>query len=183
MSDLFTIVTVPAFASENVQNLIQWFRAGPATRHKLLLDNQCLTQNFTLEQVHTLYPEIKTVGLVTDPWNRLVRAFLKLRLNHIMAFDDFINRLDEYPIVRVPQIKYLQYELNGSIIKADFIFKNEYLQDEFKTLQQYTGSNVPLEIAVEPKTEIYKKFYSPKTREIVEKVFEEDILAFSYKFS
>lgn len=182
MSELFTIITVPSFDSGYVPNLIQWFRAEPKTSHKLLLDNQCLTQSLMLEQVHALYPGIKTIGVVTDPWDRMINAYSKYRGTRALSFDTFIENLDKFQNLTIPQTRYLQYSDNGNTVTADFIFKNENLVEEFKILQKFFNSSIALEGIAPPKTAIYRKFYSAKTRKIVEDLFHEDIENFGYRF-
>jgi hypothetical protein len=75
-----------------------------------------------------------------------------------------------------PQSTWLSY----NNIQADYILRVEHLNEDFKSLQQYFETDVPL--GVDDFTIDYKQHYTPTTKNIIEKYFKEDIDRFGYEF-
>jgi len=60
--------------------------------------------------------------------------------------------------------------------------KTELLGEQFHIIQQLIGCNEPLPIDNVSRHLDYREYYSSKTRQLVEEVYQEDLTAFEYKF-
>jgi hypothetical protein len=149
-----------------------------------------------VDQIQDLYPGIKTIGIVVNPWVRMRYAYLELckmkaasnkvytdlNILELDSFEDFIKSLIKMKPVdnfwftlATPMCDW--FEANGH--KADFILKDTNLVNDFKEIQDYFCSDIILTIAKAP---AYRKSYTKETRSIVAEVFKKDIEQFDYKF-
>lgn len=60
--------------------------------------------------------------------------------------------------------------------------KTELLGEQFHIIQQLIGCNEPLPVDNVSRHLDYREYYSTKTRQLVEEVYQEDLTAFEYKF-
>jgi len=195
----FTLILPPfSFYGFSVKN---WFANHGIAKFRYIKDIEIEREFWNLQQVHDVYPGIKTITITVNPWARMRYAYLELRkmekagntvfldlsILKLDSFDDFIMSLvDMKPIgaywftFATPTTRWVEYQQVDKTETADIILKAEQLEKDFKTVQDYFCSDVPL--LVPKKLPGYKRFYNNTTRAIVGEIFKEDIERFGYKF-
>jgi hypothetical protein len=182
-----------------------WFTKSGVAKFRFIRDFEVENEFSNLKQIHDLYPGIRTVSVVLNPWARMRQAFVNF--NEIKAagntkytidvslldaielddFNKFVDQLSNFPTdnklwfnMTTPLMSWLSYtNEDGSIVSTDYIVRGENLEEDFKPIQEYFCSDFPLELKAELK---YKEFYNTKTKKVISKLFEQDIEQFKYKF-
>ena len=102
-------------------------------------------------------------------------------------FDTFVtNWLNESNIKKgihfIPQMEFLRYSKKN--ISLDFVGCYENLNEDFAYICNKLKIKAELIRfnASRPEKDDYRKYYSEKTRQIVEKVYEDDIKSLGYSF-
>jgi hypothetical protein len=195
----FTLILPPfSFYGFSVKN---WFTNHGIAKFRYIKDVEIEREFWNLQQVHDVYPGIKTITITVNPWARMRYAYLELRkmkkagntafldlsILKLDSFDDFIMSLtDMKPIeaywftFATPTCRWVEYQQDEKTETVDFILKSENLEKDFKVIQEYFCSDEKLLLS--KKLPGYKKFYNDTTRSIVAEVFKEDIERFGYKF-
>jgi hypothetical protein len=197
--DSFFIGIYPPFVYHGLA-IKNWFIHHDIAKFRFIRDFEVEKEFYNLEQILDVYPGIKTVGVVLNPWARMRQAFVNFNelktagntkyalnvelLNKIELdnFDKFIHQLAEFPHdeklwfdMTTPLMSWLSHGANH----ADYILRGEYLEEDFRPIQEYFCLNFPL--VLKPNIE-YKDFYKTKTKKIVDKLFEQDIDHFGYRY-
>jgi len=167
------------------------------SKFRYIRDIEIEKEFWDVAQVQDIYPGIKTITIVLNPWARIRYAYIQLcemkknndtsyldlSTTDIGSFSDFVKRLPTMQTVNnfsftlaTPMSKWIYNEQTS----VDFILKDEALEEDFKPLQQYFCIDVPLDLPI--KLPSYKQFYNKTTKEIVAKLFKEDIEKFNYVF-
>jgi len=174
-----------------------WFMKNNNSKFRYIRDIEIEKEFWDVAQVQDIYPGIKTITIVLNPWARIRYAYIRLcemkknndtsyldlSTTDIGSFSDFVKRLPTMQTVNnfsftlaTPMSKWIYNEQTS----VDFILKDEALEEDFKPLQQYFCIDVPLDLPI--KLPSYKQFYNKTTKEIVAKLFKEDIEKFNYVF-
>jgi hypothetical protein len=197
--DSFFTGIYPPFVYHGL-SIKNWFANAGNARFRFIRDLDIENEFYNLKQISELYPEIKTIGIVLNPWARMRQAFVNF--NELKAagktkysldvelldkveldnFEKFINQLSEFP-----QDKNLWFNITTPLMawlscnnsQTDYILRGEHLEEDFKPIQEYFCTEFPL--VLKPNIE-YKEFYNTKTKKIISKLFKEDIETFGYKF-
>jgi hypothetical protein len=168
-----------------------WFFADPVGRFRAVRDQEGEEHKFTLAEVDDLYPGVKSIGLVMDPWARAVftykdivdskkpdgyRERIKLAYPGINldSFNKFVVSLSNFPML--PQRHWLY---NGDK-PVDYVLRVEQINEDFKPIQEYFCSTIPLGLA--DFSIGYKSYFNKTTKNLVQQIFAEDIDAFGYTF-
>lgn len=167
------------------------------SKFRYIRDIEIEKEFWDVAQVQDIYPGIKTITIVLNPWARIRYAYIRLcemkknndtsyldlSTTDIGSFSDFVKRLPTMQPVNnfsftlaTPMSKWIYNEQTS----VDFILKDEALEEDFKPLQQYFCIDVPLDLPA--KLPSYKQFYNKTTKEIVAELFKEDIEKFNYVF-
>lgn len=176
-----------------------WLAKNPVARFRYIRDTEIETEFWNTEQVQDIYPGIKTISIVVNPWARMRYAYTQLckmkeigndiylETLQLDSFEEFINSLptmqpaDKYWFtLATPMSKWFDYLQNGESTTAEHILKDNTIAEDFRTLQDYFCTDTPLDLP--KKLPSYKKFYNKQTKAIVADVFKEDIERFGYKF-
>lgn len=135
-----------------------------------------------------------------NPWDRLVSAFhflkqggwgesdekwAKENLSRYEIFDDFVNDwLSEKNIFSYhhfrPQCHYLC--LSERIIGVDFLGRFESIETDFRKICERLGVTCDLPELNSSQRKDYADYYDSKTRDIVGRLYKEDIKTFGYSF-
>lgn len=195
----FTFVVIPG--NLHRASIFRWFEAHSHAKFRFIRDQEVETDYFNLQQIDEIYPEIKTLAVVANPWRRAVDAYiatcnLKLANRNIPAtvfdftvdsFDKFVHGLATLPqnskywfTPATPQTNWLQYEHDGTVKEVDFILREEHINEDFKSIQDYFCIDAPL--VSTDKLVRYRRFYNQETREIIANLAAADIERFGYKF-
>jgi hypothetical protein len=176
-----------------------WFANNSSSKFRYIRDTEIETEFWKLEQVDDIYPGIKTISIVVNPWARMRYAYTQLckmkeisndsylKLLQLDSFDEFINSLptmqptDKFWFtLATPMCKWFDYAQDGELKTVNYILKDNTIAEDFQTLQDYFCTKTPLDLP--KKLPSYKKFYNKQTKDIVAAVFKEDIDRFDYKF-
>lgn len=145
-----------------------------------------------------------TFGFVRNPWDRLVSSFFHLKRGgdhandkawadrHLARYDHFDEFVTEWLTPAnvfsdvwhfVPMTRFVC--LPGHARPAlDFLGRYETLAEDFAAVAARLGLGATLErVNAAPRDRSnYRDYYTPKTRRIVERVYQSDVRAFEYEF-
>lgn len=183
--DLFSIVNIPFNYSPNARKIFDWFRQDSIRRYKIIFDKECNDNHFDLKQINEYYPNIRTIALIINPWDRIFQTFIMLRRQGKInqSFEYFVFNIEEFDLgsdILKNQVDYVQYIDNTSTMTVDFIIRNEHFGEDFKKLQDYFSTNDRL--TEQKPLPAYKTVYNEKTIKRVGEMFERDVDYFGYKF-
>ena len=112
-----------------------------------------------------------------------------------LTFEDFVSQLHTWDRTSTSnwykpatqQMEWLSFiDESNNYIEADYIFKMETIEDDFKVLQDYFCSIEPLiprdNYFIDLRSIEYRSVYNTETQNIVKKLFEKDIDRFEYTF-
>lgn len=165
----------------NLRELVRryrWQSRDTDVRNKLAL---------TPEQYRDFYK----FSFVRNPWARAYSWYKnvirdpKHHANHDMfpgiSFDEFLKRNAGRKMLR-PQMYWLK-EFDGSI-NMDFIGKFENLASDFSIVCQQLGIKTPpvLPHEIKGSSERYHDQYSSETRDLLARIYKEEIRMFNYSF-
>jgi hypothetical protein len=195
----FTVLMIPG--DFHRASIFKWIEQSSQAKFRFIRDHEIEADYLNLHQIDDIYPGIKTIAIVTNPWLRVVRAYktiqdLKTETRKIPAtvfdfntdsFEDFICNIKNVPATdkywftpTTPQKQWLEYNTENGVRTVDYILKSETIDTDFKIIQDYFCTDVPLTNT--EKIPTYRKFYTKKTRDIIADIFAEDIEYFNYKF-
>jgi hypothetical protein len=192
-SSFFIYVKAPG-SYIGIKEIAKWFESNTVSRYRLIIDDELDSNYATIQQVDEYYPGVKSIGMVINPWARPVIAYNDLQnMDHHLTsiasgtFTEFINNLLKLKEANVPynplspQVDWVEYtDNNGIFHTADYIFKCENLNEEFKIIQSYFENYTPLEwFHSIPE---YRSYYTDETKQIIAELFKKDIERFNYEF-
>jgi hypothetical protein len=192
-SSFFIYVKAPG-SYIGIKEIANWFEASAISRYRLIIDDELDSNYATIKQVDEYYPGVKSIGMVINPWARPVIAYHDLQqMDHPLTdiasgtFTEFINNLLKLKEEKTlysplsPQIDWVEYvDADGNIHTADFIFKCETLDEDFKVIQEYFEIDTPLTwLHTIPE---YRSYYTDETKQIIAELFKKDIERFNYEF-
>lgn len=137
---------------------------------------------------------------VRNPWDRLVSAyfflkngglnrwdkqFFEVELAHYQDFGEFVRCwLNEKNIYKFhhfkPQISFLTDKYNK--VSIDYVGYFENIDADFKYIARRIGVDVTLNKENSVTRQNYQEFYDSDTKDIVARVYREDIKLFNYNF-
>lgn len=179
-----------------------WLSENNVSKFRYIRDSESEQEFWNIQQINEVYPEIKTIAIVVNPWARMHYAYdqlcvmkennqlssLDLDFLKLDNFSKFVTELPNLPAsvgnfwftLTTPMCKWFDYTVDGKIKTADYILKDASLTSDFQALQDYFCSGEPLR--VRSSLPCYKEFYNTETKEIVATLFKEDIERFDYEF-
>ena len=177
---LFTVANVPFSDSGYALSIVNWFYRGSLSKYKLIVDNEAFYRNFNITQYKELYPGVKTIATVSNPWRRMFDIYIeeisKSTPNIPNDFNLFVKQLHASTLPP----GYLQSDHLSTLegVTADYIFRVENIVIEFKEIQTFFLNYTPL-----PQFYISKAYiseYSDQSIRLVEEIFIDDIKKFGY---
>jgi hypothetical protein len=151
-----------------------------------------------LQAVDDLYPEVKIIGVVNNPWTRVYNFYIDFTQHggrnsieklieiydfRLDSFESFVLNLhiakknpDSWFGPTTPQYNWVQYGNR----RVDYLFKAETLEEDFKVIQEYFCTDVPL--MLQNNTVNYREHFTDEMRKAVEELFKVDIEKFGYSF-
>lgn len=177
-----------------------WLLNSENGKYRFIRDWEIENEFWNAQQVSEMYPGTKLIGIAVNPWARIHYAYtqlclmkeqlsspIDLSLLPLDTFDDFVKNISNIPpqenfwfSFKTPMFRWFEYEENGETKTVEFLFKDETLEQDFKRIQDYFHSDVPLNL--EQKLSNYQQYYTDETRKIIEDIFKEDIDKFGYTF-
>lgn len=164
--DIFTLFGTPDNSTDHLQSIGRWFTRNPQTHFRYIqvqLKDQ--RSKLNLDLLKTLYPKVRFVTTVDNPWCRLYHMhnihpkFSKMALEHFVKFISLWpaycrNLIDLYP----PD-------------KSIIFLRNEYIDNDFSKFSNL--SNV--DIFSETDLIDYRTFFDSESDNIVLRIFQKDI--------
>ena len=144
------------------------------------------------ERMEEKFKEYFVFGFVRNPWDRVVSLYMRkegIVLREKMSFEEFVDWIQFssatciFPLPHKYQLDWFRGN-NGEIL-ADFIGRFENLEEDWKYVANKIGvcDTLPQKNSNphKPKKH-YSTYYTPKTKQIIEEKFKEDIEYFGYSF-
>ena len=191
--DSFFTTVLPPFVCFG-WSVKSWLLDDDAAKFRYIRDYEIESEFWNVAQVNEVYPGIKTIAIVINPWARMYYAYQQLlemksledpRLGDLsqLKLDSFTKFIKNLPATS-SKIGDFWFSITTPICNwienADYILIDTSLQQDFRTIQDYFLSDS--ELVVTEELPNYKEFYNNTTREIVATVFKEDIARFGYEF-
>jgi hypothetical protein len=201
----------PSLATEVLQRKILFIQvpktAGVSVQHSLFghtLFRHKWFRQFELEFSKSQLASLFKFAFVRNPWDRIVSAWTFLReggMNeqdkewfsaHAAQFPDFesfvLNWLARQDVVRAyvhfqPQVVFVRS--GRGRVELDFVGRFESLTADFERLSQLLGRPAVLQSRNRtPGREAgsYRDYYTPKSAEVVARLYRDDIRTFGYEF-
>ena len=191
--DSFFTTVLPPFVCFG-WSVKSWLLDDDAAKFRYIRDYEIESEFWNVAQVNEVYPGIKTIAIVINPWARMYYAYQQLlemksledpRLGDLsqLELDSFTKFIKNLPATS-SKIGDFWFSITTPICNwienADYILIDTSLQQDFRTIQDYFLSDS--ELVVTEELPNYKEFYNNTTREIVATVFKDDIARFGYEF-
>jgi len=204
----FTII-VPQMCAYYAWPLHEWFLNQKISALRMIQDYEIEDNRLSLKEVHALYPEISTIGIVMNPWARfiykiknvldadidtlpdIVREFRKTIetgkvTNTVNKFvkDINSNRIHTHYHTLTPQMNWLSYISSTGYQQATYIIRGEHAAIDIKPLMEYfcldDTNTSPFRFDIS-ETE-YRSYYSDETKNLIAELHYIDIKTFGYNF-
>ena len=197
--DSFFTVVLPIRNPIKCWDIYKWANEDANAVFRFIRDTEIEESRLTLKEVNEIYPGVKVIGAVVNPWARALWAY-NMTINpperhpgvaevskyfkniDFTSFDAYVNSLEHCELIdtrvhpSTPQSHWLSYNNTQS----DYILRAENLNEDFKPLQEYFKTDKPL--GIDNFTIDYKQHYTTTTKNLIEKYFKEDIDRFEYEF-
>jgi hypothetical protein len=203
----FSCITLVSGAFLYTEAIVDWFKKDPVGQWRIIEDPEVREEKLNLKSISEIFPGIKTFSVVINPWANIYFGYKLLQSPYKqvlmptdtdysnLTFEDFVNQLHtwEQPSTSnwykptTQQMEWLSFtDESNNYIEADYIFKIETIEEDFKVLQDYFCSIEPLtprdNFFIDLRSIEYRSVYNTETQNIVKKLFEKDIDRFEYTF-
>ena len=148
--------------------------------------NEILRENIDVNKLFSF-------TFIRNPFDKILSTYLHWSINHTKSFDDYIDMVKNvvenkiyYKIPAInnnglPQFK-PQVELLENL-NLDFIGRFENYENDIKILSTMHPKLTCLnEINIVKRSVDYKKYYNERNRDIIEKLYEDDLKNLNYTF-
>jgi hypothetical protein len=203
----FSCIIPVSGAFLHTEAIIDWFKKDPVGQWRIIEDPEVREEKLNLKSISRIFPGIKTFSVVINPWANIYFGYKLLQSPYKqvlmptdtdysnLTFEDFVNQLHtwEQPSTSnwykptTQQMEWLSFtDESNNYIEAEYIFKIETIEEDFKVLQDYFCSTEPLvprnNEFIDLRSTEYRSLYNTETQNIVKKLFEKDIDRFEYTF-
>jgi hypothetical protein len=195
----FFTVIMPVRTPVRFWDIYKWVELDSNAKFRFIRDFEIEQDRLTAKEVEEIYPGVKTIGIVTNPWARVAWSYavtldppsgypgvsdIKSRFEGIdfTTFETYVDTMQTCKDVKGSyhptdlQSRWLEYD-NRSV---DFLLKAESINEDFKIVQDYFCTARSLEI--ENFNFNYKPYYTDRSKIIVENIFAYDIEKYGYSF-
>jgi hypothetical protein len=189
--------------STGKRELHEWLIDHEPSKFRFILDRESDKDFLNIKQREEIYPGIKSIAIVINPWKRAWISYNELKIKYsetnnprlemykLETFESYLYQTlynlklsDVMPGVwfdfNTQQKDWLTYESNNGITKAEHILRLECINEDIKPLQEYFQNGRVLDI-YDPNLD-YKDYYNERSIDLVASVFKEDIEMFNYDF-
>jgi hypothetical protein len=145
-----------------------------------------LRKHATLPEIHSQWDESRLgpwdeyfkFACVRNPWDRLVSLYLSPHKG--------TSRFDEGEfrdlIKNTKKGSQAVFVTEGGQLATDFLMRFEQLAQDFSAVCEKTGISAALSHVNQSQRKPYQEYYSNKTRDLVYKLYRQDIELFGYQF-
>jgi hypothetical protein len=199
IDDSFFTVVMPTRCPIRFWDVFKWVEEDANAKFRFIRDFEIEQGRLPLREVEEIYPGVKTIGIVVNPWARAAWSYAmsidppegypgveqiqkQFEGLDFSSFDSYINSIltcksitnKHHPTVT--QSSWLTHESRN----VDFLLRAETVNQDFKQIQDYFCTDRPL--GVEDFTFDYNPYYSNTSKQIIEEIFNEDIERYGYVF-
>lgn len=197
-NSFFTVI-LPWPSPIKFWDIYSWAEKDSITSFRFIRDLEISNKRLTLQDVDNLYPGVKTISVVSNPWARFYWTYVSIhnpppgspsiekilsRYKHLAidTFENFILSLENCEVLdNFKHPCFLQYDwISYSKREVDFLFKAETINKDFKILQNYFCTTQPL--GIDDFTIDYRPYYNDSTKAVIERIFQRDIEKFNYSY-
>ena len=197
--DSFFTVAMPTRCPIGFWNIYRWVEKDDNAKFRFIRDLEIEQDRLTMKEIDDIYPEVKIIGIVTNPWARVAYSY-EMSINppynfpnveeinkqfsgiNFTTFDTYVdsiltcNSLTNKPHPSLPQSHWLEHGNK----QVDYLLRAESINEDFKAIQNYFCTDRPLNI--ENFKFDYQSYYSDKSKAVVGTIFADDIAKFCYEF-
>lgn len=201
--DSFFTTVLPPFTYYGT-SIKKWLEAESVSRFRFIRDIEIEKEFWNLKQVDEIYPGIKAITIVVNPWARMRYAYLSLcymkeagdysyltkailDMIPLDTFEDFIVSLQDKKLVEpfwfalsTPCSDWITYTEDGQVRETAYILRDNYLAEDFKAIQDYFCMD--RELTIPELLPEYQSHYNDTTKAIIAELFKKDIDRFGYTF-
>lgn len=198
--DSFFTVVMPIRTPIKFWDFYKWVDLEDSARFRFIRDLEIEQDRLTAREVEEIYPGVKTIGVVTNPWARVAWSYemtvnrphegypgvkeieSKFKGIDFTSFESYVESMKDCKVLNanyhptMPQAHWL--ENDGKSV--DFLIRSENLNDDFEAVQDYFCTERPLN--VDDFYFDYKPYYNEKTKKTVEDLLRYDIETYGYSF-
>lgn len=200
----FVFIHTPKAAGTSVRESLHQYATVPVWQHRInnlpVGTNRLLSKHASAKTIKKYLGEEQwnkffTFTFVRNPWDRVVSTYFyakkykgdaKHKLASQKTFTEFVKWYGNVctprhpePLQLLPQMYYIGD--NGRIL-VDFVGRFESFQKDFRNICERIGIKTKLNHANKTDHASYRELYNRSTREIVGRLFKEDIRILGYTF-
>ena len=192
-SDLFfTLINVPGPLHANYVKIVKdWFEHSYDAKYRYIEDSDIIKESHKLVDIDQYYPGVSTIGIVSNPWVRMVKGweisksypqkFIDLGID-LSSFENSIRSFKNVDPNRYLQSRWLSYtRQDGTTRNADYILREEHIQEDFKPILDYFESSRVLDVPEIPVID-YRSYFSDELKNDAYEIFKEDFDLLGYEF-
>ncbi len=180
-------------------DIYKWVDLDSNAKFRFIRDLEIEQDRLTAKEVEDIYPGVKTIGIVTNPWARTAWSYamtidppegypgikeVNERFSGIdfTSFETYVNSMETCTVIKGSyhptdlQSRWLETD-NKSV---DFLIKSESINNDFKAVQEYFCTDRPLDI--DDFEFDYRSFYNEQTKNTIHRIFLHDIEKYEYSF-
>jgi hypothetical protein len=124
--DIFMVFNIPNCDFNNLKFIGRWIRSNPSTCFRYVLGKLKDNKKLNLDKLKTIYPNIKFITLINDPWYRVYQAHAEYQKKYkVTTLNIFVKMLSAFPGM-CPNIL-TSFPADNSII----FLRNEHIDHDF----------------------------------------------------
>lgn len=208
-NSFFTVV-VPKMCVYYAWPVYRWlFKSEPA-RFRLIQDKEIEEKRLGIKEVDEIYPGIKIIGVVMNPYARVIYKLHKIleeehgelgivdqnikemfdtgkvppMLNQLVSeiAETGTTSLNVSSAMLKSQLSWLSYQSPDGYHQADYIIRGEHGEEDIKPLVDYfrLEYDTPFSMGI-PSVE-YRQYYTDEIHNLISKLYETDIKTLGYEF-
>ena len=205
----FFTILVPKMCNYYAWPIYEWLFKEDKSKFRLIQDIEIEENHSVLKEVNDIYPGIKTIGVVMNPYARIIYKLNKILEDDqstlsitdrvirntfesrvvdplfkktIMELDDTgYTSLSSPSAVLLPQLHWLSYEDEQGYHQSEYIVRGEYIEQDLQPLADYFCLD-KIEVNMYADNIDYRPYYTDEIYNMVTKLYELDIKTFGYEF-
>lgn len=152
-------------ALTNSKCIGRWFKSNLSTRFRYIINKlQDKRTNLNLGQLKMLYPNVRFIGTIDNPWHHLYSIYNTHPTFRKMSLAYFIKIASVHPLYRCNLLDL--YPPDDSII----FLRNEYIANDFSIFSK--SSNV---LFPDPDPVDYRRLFDSESNDIICSIYQKDI--------
>lgn len=164
--DIFMMFGISNCDFDNLKFIGRWFKSSPSTCFRYVLGRLHNEKKLHLDKLKTLYPNVRFVTLINNPWYRVYRAHSVYQKKHqVITLNIFVKLLSTFPGM-CPNIL-TSFPADNSII----FLRNEHIDHDFTNFSK--SSNNP--IFLKSDSLDYQQFFDEDSNDKILSLFQKDI--------